>query len=261
MYFAIFTRDDENSKQIERACYEQLINNNFIENKEKPDYVICVGGDGTFLRAVQHYFSNISQITFVGIKSGTLGYFCAYESNEIELLVSDLINKSLKIETYPLLKGIIYDHERVVDRIYAVNEIRIENPFKTMICEVLIDEEKLEEFRGNGILVSSTLGSTAYNKSCGGAIIDSKLDLLELTEIAPIENIVYHSLKESLVLSSHRKITIKSPFKEEVVGYDHKLYKLQERITHVTISYSNKKIKLAIKPFIRGLRQSFIIDK
>lgn len=258
MYFAIFTRDDDYSKQIEKTCYDELIRSGFVENKEAPDYVIFIGGDGTFLRAVQFYFQQIDKITFVGIRSGSLGFYCVYESNEIKKLVSDLASNSLKSESYPLLKGTIFDHERIIDQFYAVNEIRIENPFKTMICEVFIDDQYLEEFRGNGILVSSTLGSTAYNKSCGGAVIDFKLNLLELTEIAPIENIVYRSLKQSIILTSKRMITIKSPFHDEVVGYDHKLYKLQDKITHVSISYSEKKVNLITKKFIPAIRSSFI---
>ncbi len=258
MYFAIFTRDDDYSKQIEKKCYDELIKKGFVENKTAPDYVIFIGGDGTFLRAVQHYFKYIDQIVFIGIKSGTLGFYCVYESNEIEKMVLDLVSNNLISESYPLLKGTIFDHERIIDQFYAVNEIRIENPFKTMICEVFIDDEYLEEFRGNGILVSSTLGSTAYNKSCGGAVIDFNLNLLELTEIAPIENIVYRSLKQSMILTPERVITIKSPFHDEVVGYDHKLYKLQDKITHVSISYSDKKVKLVTKKFISSIRSSFI---
>lgn len=258
MYFAIFTRDDDYSKQIEKSCYDELIKKGFIENKDNPHYVIFIGGDGTFLRAVQHYFQKIDQIIFVGVRSGTLGFYCTYENTEIEKLVCDLESNTLSSSSFPLLKGIIYDHERVIDQFYAVNEIRIENPFKTMICEVLIDDEYLEEFRGNGILVSSTLGSTAYNKSCGGAVIDFRLNLLELTEIAPIENVSYRSLKESMILASNRVITIKSPFHDEVVGYDHKLYKLQDKITHVSISYSEKEVNLVTRKYITAVRSSFI---
>ena len=134
MHFTIFTREDLNSKKIEKKCYRELSKYDLIKDDINPDFVICIGGDGTFLRAVQHYFNRISQITFIGIKSGSLGYFCAYESNEIEKMVSDLIEGKNKIESYPLLKGIIYDHDRVVDRIYAINEIRIENPFRRQNC-------------------------------------------------------------------------------------------------------------------------------
>ena len=95
MLFTIFTRNDETSKEIEQVCYEKMLKNNFIEDKENPEIVICIGGDGTFLRAVQHFFSKISSITFVGIRSGTLGYFYAYEQDQIDLLIDDLLNNKI----------------------------------------------------------------------------------------------------------------------------------------------------------------------
>lgn len=259
MRFTLFVRKDDASKQIEKEICDLLLKKGTLKDDEHPEIVICIGGDGTFLRAV-HNFLFLDQLPkFVCVRSGSLCFFGNYEKNEVDQLVDDILNQTILFEEYPLLQATIHQNQKALATFYAVNEIRIENPFKTMICDVDIDNERLEEFRGNGLLVSSTLGSSAYNKSCGGALIDTKLNLLELTEIAPIESVAYRSIKESMVLASSRTIRFYGPFKNhEVIGYDYLLYETEEAIDDVTISYSDKKIQIVKREFVSALKKAFI---
>ncbi len=258
MRFAIFCRQDERSMKRKEDLNQRLIQEGYIEDEAHPEYVFFIGGDGTFLRAVQHYLSSLSDITFIGIKTGTLGFFYAYDQDEISLLLEDLKQQNIQYQKYDLLQAELFQNETLLDRVYAVNEIRIENPFKTLISKVYIDGEYLEEFRGNGLLVSSTLGSSAYNKSCGGALIDTRLSLLELTEISPIHNTVYQSLRESLILDKNRSLTFKGDFENIVVGYDSELYPAQKAMTHITIQNAKQQIRLARKGFLKTIRNAFI---
>lgn len=259
MRFALFVRKDDTSKQMEIVLRDILLSKDAIEDDGHPEIVICIGGDGTFLRAVHNYLSLEKIPEFICVRSGSLCYFGNYEKSEMEKLVDDLFHHHITFEEYPLLQATIHQNHLAIATFYAVNEIRIENPFKTMICDVDIDEERLEEFRGNGLLVSSTLGSSAYNKSCGGAIIDTKMNLLELTEIAPIESVAYRSIRESVVLSPFRTIRFFGPFKNhEVIGYDYLLYETEETIDDVTISYSDKKIRIVKRDFVSTLKKAFI---
>ena len=259
MRFTLFVRKDEASMQIENEICELLIKRGAIKDESNPEIVICVGGDGTFLRAVHQFLTLDTLPQFVCVRSGSLCFFGNYQRDDIQSLVDDILNQNIVFEEYPLLKATIHQNQKAIATFYAVNEIRMENPFKTMICDVDIDNERLEEFRGNGLLVASTLGSSAYNKSCGGAIIDTKLNLLELTEIAPIESVAYRSIKESMVLAPSRVIRFFGPFKNhEVIGYDYLLYETEETIDDVTISYSNKKIRIVKREFVSALKKAFI---
>jgi NAD+ kinase len=148
-----------------------------------------------------------------------------------------------KASPYHLLElEIEYKTKRQV--FYAVNEVRIENPFHTFVSEVFIDDQPFQVFRGTGLIVSSTLGSSAYNKSLGGALIDVPLSTLQLTEMATIQNNAYRSLGSSLVLDKNRTITFKGDFRKAMVGYDYLLADIKEEIKAVHVHYSKKTFKL-----------------
>lgn len=259
MRFAIFVRKDEASMKLSAMMKEQLLQSGFFFDDEHPELVICVGGDGTFLRSVHRYHSLENQVRFLCVRSGSLCYFGNYEKEEIQKMIDDITFERIHFQAYPLLKANICYLSTQKEEVYALNEIRIENPFKTMICTVSVDGEFLEEFRGNGVLISSTLGSTAYNKSCGGALLDSELSLLEYTKIAPIENISYHSIRESIVFSGTRKIHLEGPFvHHEVMGYDHLLLKNDSPIASIDILYGEKKVLLAKIDFVSAIKKAFI---
>ena len=73
---------------------------------------------------------------------------------------------------------------------------------------VYIDDVLLENFSGDGILISTSFGSTAYNLSYGGSIVYNEFDTMQITPIAPMSNKTYRSLSNSLVIPSTKKITI-----------------------------------------------------
>ena len=154
------------TSNIENAQYVKdiLIKKGMEIDDAHPEVVISVGGDGTFLRAV-HHFSNIDKdILYVGLNYGTLGFYNQYQKDELAQLIDDLKNKDYVVNSYRLLKGIATFEKETID-IYSLNEIRLENPFHTLISDVYINNELLEKFRGNGLIVSTSAGSSAYNKS------------------------------------------------------------------------------------------------
>lgn len=70
---------------------------------KNPDFVISVGGDGILLRAIHQYMNQVDTIRFVGIHTGTLGFFSSYDGDECEAFIQDLINKRLECKELPLL--------------------------------------------------------------------------------------------------------------------------------------------------------------
>lgn len=230
-----------------------------IDN-ENPDVVFFIGGDGTLLKAVQHYFDKLDVIKFIGINNGRLGFFYDFVENDINEMVDALKDNKLTVMSHKLIKADILFVDGKKATHYALNEVRIENPFRTLTSEVFIDDQYLETFRGNGLVVCSSLGSSAYNRSLGGAIINPTLDLLEITEIASIQNNIYRSLGSSLVLSGKDVITFKGPFEHVVFGFDNSI---GESIPtqEVKATLSDKTVTLYYSKshsYIRNISKSFV---
>ena len=250
----------EKNKENALFLKGQLEKNGFILDNVNPDVIFSIGGDGTFLQAVHAYINKLDSIKFIGINYGSLGFFCGYTKEDIPELIKELKGE-LFAKQYSLLKGEI-KYQNSEQDIYALNEIRIENPFHTLISDVFINDEKLETFRGNGLMVCSSLGSSAYNKSLGGSLIDSDLNVLELTEIAGLDNNIFHSLKSSLVVNGNKKISFKGDLSSIVVGYDNLSMQKEDNLLEVTISISDKKVNIVYSKnnsYIKKIRKSFVL--
>lgn len=259
MKIAVFVNEHKPIGDVEKLIINEAISHGLTIDNDNPDVVIFVGGDGTFLWAVHHFLPIIQSVKFIGVGTGNLGFFYDFHPNDIDQLFSLLKENKLEESSHHLLEGQILT-ESGVETVYAVNEIRLENPFHTLICDVEINREILETYRGNGLVVSSSLGSSAYNKSLGGSLIDHSLDLLELTEIATIQNNINRSLGASLVISGDSKITFSGSFKEALIGYDNVVIN-QNNALRLEVYRSDKMFRLLHSPeykYIKSLRRSFI---
>lgn len=260
MKIAIYQNENKLSKEVFDIVLNKVKEYNFDYDENNPEIVVFAGGDGTFLRAVQHYLDKVDTIKFVGVLTGTLGFFYDYSLDDIDDLFKDIKENKYKIFTHKLIDTCLYYENGEIQNIYSINEIRFENPFHTLICDVYVNNEKLETFRGNGLIVASSIGSTAYNKSLGGAVVEHSIESLQLTEIASIQNSVYSSLDSSLVLSETSKITLKGNFSNTVLGFDY-VNMDHNVIDYIDISLSNKKVSLLRKPsysYINKIKESLL---
>ena len=101
-----------------------------------------------------------------------------------------------------------------------------------------------------------------YNKSLGGALVDPDLNALELTEIAGLDNNIFHSLKSSLIVNGNKKISFKGDLVSTVVGYDNLSINKDENLKEVTISVSDKKVSIVYSKnnsYIKKIRKSFVL--
>ncbi len=256
MKYVIIHKDDEISNEIHDFLRENI---KLEYDLSHPDYVIVVGGDGTFLSAVHQYPSAV----FFAIHTGHLGFFANYVIEDLNSLVEDINSGKFQIERLDVISCEIYaDHKEIKD--FAVNEMTILIPHKPLILSVKIDDKKLETFRGTGLCISTAYGSTAYNKSLGGAVVDPKLQAFQLTEIAGINSNQYRTLSSPLVLSLDRTITLEA---EDAIGahitLDQKSYPLKE-FKRATLKLKASEIALANhqnKFFIERIRRSFLTEK
>ena len=237
--YAIVHKLDELSVSIYNRLRKEL-DEVYTYDEEHPELVISVGGDGSMLYSVHKYEHMLNDVSFIGLHSGTLGFLTDYQKEELDTFIHDIKKKEFEYYNRHLLQVKIED-----DIYHALNEFRIENNMRAQVLDVYIDDEYLETFRGNGLCISTPSGSTAYNKSLGGAIIYSDAGMMQLSEIAGIHHNAYRSLGSSLVLDKKYTIRIESlDYKHAVVGIDHLVLDLKEHKT-IEVKVSNKTARFA----------------
>ena len=241
MKFVVKERDDENSFQIKHKLISTLEKNKWIYDPDNPEIVICVGGDGTILRAIHDYLIILDQVMFVGLHTGTLGFLTDYVQEEMDAFIYDLVHKIPKIENRPMLEIEIPAMNHTV---YAFNEVRIESILKTLKLDIYIDGEFFEKTRASGICVSTQAGSSAINRALNGAVVDNGIDVLQLCEIMPISNKTHHSLKNAYIMREDRKITVKGELQYANACYDHLVMNIGN-VDEIHIRTSEKKVRFA----------------
>ncbi len=252
---AVYAKQGIDKEHLERQILAEFDG----ELSETPNYVFTFGGDGTFLEAIQEYgFDPI----YIPVNMGNLGFYTSWVPNELsDLLVNFKKTEILELSTIK----IEYEHKGVKDEYYALNEATIVNPIKTQVLNILIDDYEFEKFRGTGICLSTPTGSTAYNKSLRGAIIQSDLNLLQVTKIAPINNRVYRSLDNSFILGVNNQIEVRATreeFKYSTLTMDRKVVSLDDITSPgIKMSLSDRKIKIMVKDdnsFWKRVKKAFL---
>lgn len=148
------------------------------------DRVISLGGDGTFLRAAQ--WVGRSQVPILGINTGHLGFLASYSLDETDELIKAILNPVVTVEPRMLLHiecaGMPDDFWP-----YALNEVAFMKSDTSSMLNVRtwIDGHYLADYLADGLIVATPTGSTAYNLSVGGPILDPTLRAMVLTPIAP----------------------------------------------------------------------------
>lgn len=228
-----------------------------------PDVVITVGGDGTLINAFHRYESQIGSIRFIGIHTGHLGFYTDWQSPEVDKMVDALFLRQPESARYPLLEAELITEAGEAKKYLALNESAVKRISHTLEAEVYIDDQLFENFRGDGLCISTPTGSTGYNKSIGGAVIHPRLKALQMAEIASINNRVFRTLSSPIVIAPEQWITI-------VPKVDHFVMTVDGRRTNVLnarkINYriSNKVIqfdRFGHTHFWSRVQSAFIGDK
>ncbi len=171
--------------------------------REDVDCVIVLGGDGTLLQAVIDLAER--DIPFLGINLGTLGFLAEVNKSGIEDALEKLIRDDYEIEKRMMLSGKSYGQMGIMDAARALNDIVITRKGSLQIINfnIYVNGEFLHRYHADGMIVSTPTGSTGYNLSAGGPIVEPKANLILLSPICP------HSMhNRSIVLSSEDVITV-----------------------------------------------------
>ncbi len=241
MKYKIFTNNKELSNKIKEEVSVKLSRNNFIYNEEEYDLAIAIGGDGSFLHMVKDTNFN-SDVLYVGINAGTLGFAQEISIDNIDNFIEDIKNHNYKVD-YIGIEEIKVNTNNSTSYFNALNEIVVrDKELNTLLCNVLIDDSYLEKFIGDGLLISTSFGSTAYNLSFGGAIVYNTFHTLEITPIAPLNNKSYRTLLNSVILPDNKKIILMPKKNSLLITIDGE-NSYYDDVTSIEVSSSKKKIK------------------
>ena len=237
-------------------CIRDRLNDILIYDEEHPEMVISVGGDGTMLYSVHKYMDQLERVAFIGIHTGTLGFLTDYQRDEYQQLIDDI-----RKGDYLIYERHLLEVKTKEEKYLALNEVRVENNRRSQVIDVYINDDFFETFRGNGLCVSTASGSTAYNKSLGGAVINSNAGLMQLSEIAGIHHNAYRSLGSPLILDKSHTIHLQSQsYQGAILGVDHLVIDLKDKDS-IDSAMANQKARfLQYKrvPFTKRLKRAYL---
>ncbi len=205
--FKIFNNDNEKSIEAKRVVIDKLEKNGFVLDDENYDLVIAIGGDGSFLRMVKQTNFN-SDILYVGINAGTLGFAQEVSLDSIDEFINELKANNYKVDNIGVQETKVIT-KNSDSNFYSLNEIVVrQKELNTLVLDVKIEDVFLERFIGDGLLIATSFGSTAYNLSFGGSIVYNTFHTLQLTPIAPLNNKSYRTLLNPVILPENKIITL-----------------------------------------------------
>ncbi|WP_418179695.1 NAD(+)/NADH kinase [Aliarcobacter lanthieri] len=193
--------EDNSAAMIERNGI------NFEDLCKNVDFLISVGGDGTLLGVVRKAFKY--DLPVLGINLGTLGFLTDLSMEQLPKFIDDLMINNYKINSRMIIEGSIKDKKFV-----AFNDIVIsrKNLSSMLKVKAKIDKKAFNTYFGDGLIVSTPSGSTAYNLSVGGPIVYPLTEAFIITPIAP------HSLTQRpIVVPADFEIEFKVPNSSEAV--------------------------------------------
>ncbi|WP_352418903.1 NAD(+)/NADH kinase [Proteiniborus sp.] len=260
----IINNNDIRSKETSMLLEAQLkkygytISDEFNYNAELS---ICIGGDGAFLRAVHKH--GFPYIPFIGVNTGHLGFFHEITPEKINTFVENYTKGKYKLEDIYLVEAIVCTRTSCMELV-GVNEIVIKGiESKVIHLNVSIADNHLECFSGDGLIVSTPSGSTAYNLSAGGSIVYPALKTLQLTPLCPINSKAYRSLQNSAIIPDGMTIKVNPEYRDEntvLIVVDGKQFKY-DNVVEVIFKLSDmtlRRLTLDSQDFWSKVRDRFI---
>lgn len=227
--------------------YEHMDFSNMPENTE---CIMVLGGDGTLIRSATKVMNY--QIPLIGINIGTLGYLCELEANDVLEAIDHLMANEYFIEERIMIEGGKNPREIT----YGLNDIVIHRAgdLSVLRINVYVNGEFLATYDADGVIVSTPTGSTGYNLSAGGPIVNPKAQMLVMT---PINS---HSLNaRSIVFSSNDLIEIEMGTRRYLMDEEAYVSCDGDRVETLRVGerYAVSR-SLNVIPFARLKRKSFL---
>lgn len=146
------------------------------------DVLISIGGDGTFIHS-SHVAAKYDK-KILGINAGNLGFLAGLEKQELSLL-EHLIDGNYEIDKRMMLCCEHYSGEELVGKYYCLNDVVVARGMSLRLCDVSVfcDGKQVNNYYGDGLIISTPTGSTAYSLSSGGPVVEPTIESIILTPI------------------------------------------------------------------------------
>ena len=251
--------------EINYLSYEILKKNKsiIIEEKIKTytkidetfDFVLAIGGDGTILESAKLIGKMSTPI--IGLNKGRLGFLANSNTDDINQILSNVKLSKFQISERTIIKGIVNGIEY-----NALNEISVsrKNTTSLITIETKLNQQFLNTYWADGLIVSTPTGSTGYSLSCGGPIIMPESKNLVLTPIAP------HNLNaRPLVIPDDKEISISIKSREDqyFISIDSDIISASIN-SEIVISKANQKLNMVEfddNSFIKSLKDKLMWGK
>ncbi len=212
-----------------------------VNDHREANIIASIGDDGTFLQAVRKTgFRDDCLYAGITIKD-SLSMYCDFKFDDSLKMVEAVANEQLEVRRYPLIE-VDVDGQGTFP---CLNEFSIRSSIiKTFVVDIFVDDLHFETFRGDGLIVSTPTGSTAYNKSVNGAVVDPLLSCMQVSEVASLNNNKYRTLGAPFILGGDRKLTLKVDDDNDypTMGFDNEALSIR-LVDKIQIKLSDKKIK------------------
>lgn len=211
-----------------------------VEKVLEADFAIVIGGDGTLLQASKEIIRKKNLVT-IAINAGSLGFLSETKIEEALDACKIFLTGNYKVEKRGILEIKINS-----EKFYALNEVVFSNGGmgkRLTSLELFCDIGKINTYKGDGIIIATPTGSTAYSLSAGGPILSHYLEAMLITPIAP------HNLtSRPIVIDSKRIIKIKhvKGFDRCFIIIDGKMIRQFEENDDIEIKYSEKTLNLFV---------------
>ncbi len=172
---------------------------------QKSDFAIVFGGDGSIISTVRN--PSVAKVPIIGVNLGKLGFLAEFSVVELKEFFDDITSGNATIEKRMMLDCRVFGQAGEKFRSVAINDVYITAgpPFRVIELKISVDGQPLAGCVGDGLIISTPTGSTAYNLSSGGPILSPKMEAMVITSICP------HSL-------SFRPIVINADSRVEILG-------------------------------------------
>ncbi|CAN0333555.1 unnamed protein product, partial [Laminaria digitata] len=176
------------------------------------DFIICLGGDGTVLKAAQYFDDSAPIPPTLAFGLGSLGFLAPFDPDQSQSMISRVLEayrRPISVTLRTRLRGEVYSRKGQLERVfYSLNEFIVNRGISGVLStlEVFVDGQLVTTAQGDGLIVASPSGSTAYNISAGGCMVSPLVPATLITPIAP------HSLSfRPILTSASSEITVSLP--------------------------------------------------
>jgi NAD+ kinase len=162
----------------------EVSHENMLDRLKELDLLISVGGDGTLLSSAR--IACFADLPVLGINAGRFGFLTEATTEELDTVTDRILSGKYRIEERRMIWASFYQNDQEREYI-GLNDVIIHRQTLSRILtlETYLDDEYVATYEGDGLIIATPTGSTAYNLSAGGSIVHPDVDCLLLTPICP----------------------------------------------------------------------------